>query len=319
MDVIKQISNIGVVPVIAIDDADKAVDLAKALLAGGLPVAEITFRTAAGQQAIENVAKNVPEVLVGAGTVINVEQAKQAVEKGAKFIVSPGFVEEVVDYCLENNIPVLPGTSNATEMVKAVNKGLKFVKFFPAEASGGLSTIKALAPVFPTLNFMPTGGVNTKNFMEYLNYERIFACGGSWMVKKDLINDEKWDEITNICKDVVNTMLGFSIKHVGINTADENQAQEVAKKYSTLFNLEYKPGNSSIFAGKDIECLKKPFLGKNGHICIGTNNVERAIYSLTNKGVEFNEETRGLDEKGKTKNIYIKDEIGGFAIHIMKK
>ena len=319
MDVIKQISNIGVVPVIAIDDADKAVDLAKALLAGGLPVAEITFRTAAGQQAIENVAKNVPEVLVGAGTVINVEQAKQAVEKGAKFIVSPGFVEEVVDYCLENNIPVLPGTSNATEMAKAVNKGLKFVKFFPAEASGGLSTIKALAPVFPTLNFMPTGGVNTKNFMEYLNYERIFACGGSWMVKKDLINDEKWDEITNICKDVVNTMLGFSIKHVGINTADENQAQEVAKKYSTLFNLEYKPGNSSIFAGKDIECLKKPFLGKNGHICIGTNNVERAIYSLTNKGVEFNEETRGLDEKGKTKNIYIKDEIGGFAIHIMKK
>lgn len=319
MDVIKQISNIGVVPVIAIDDANKAVDLAKALLAGGLPVAEITFRTAAGQQAIENVAKNVPEVLVGAGTVINVEQAKQAVEKGAKFIVSPGFVEEVVDYCLENNIPVLPGTSNATEMAKAVNKGLKFVKFFPAEASGGLSTIKALAPVFPTLNFMPTGGVNTKNFMEYLNYERIFACGGSWMVKKDLINDEKWDEITNICKDVVNTMLGFSIKHVGINTADENQAQEVAKKYSTLFNLEYKPGNSSIFAGKDIECLKKPFLGKNGHICIGTNNVERAIYSLTNKGVEFNEETRGLDEKGKTKNIYIKDEIGGFAIHIMKK
>lgn len=319
MDVIKQISNIGVVPVIAIDDADKAVDLAKALLAGGLPVAEITFRTAAGQQAIENVAKNVPEVLVGAGTVINVEQVKQAVERGAKFIVSPAYIDEVVDYCLENNIPVLPGTSNATEMAKAVNKGLKFVKFFPAEASGGLATIKALAPVFPTLNFMPTGGVNTKNVMDYLNYERIFACGGSWMVKKDLINDGKWDEITSICKDVVKTMLGFSIKHVGINTANENEAEEVAKKYSALFNLEYKAGNSSIFAGKDIECLKKPFLGKNGHICIGTNDVERAIYSLSNKGVEFNEETRSLDEKGRTKNIYIKDEIGGFAIHIMKK
>ena len=229
------------------------------------------------------------------------------------------FVEDVVDYCLENDIPILPGTSNATEMAKAVNKGLKYVKFFPAEASGGLSTLKSLAPVFPTLSFMPTGGVNTKNVMDYLNYERIFACGGSWMVKKDLINDGKWEEITNICKDVVKTMLGFSIKHIGINTKDEKEAEEVAKKYSVLFNLEYKPGNSSIFAGKDIECLKKPFLGESGHICIGTNDVERAIYSLENKGVEFREETRSLDEKGKTKNIYIKDEIGGFAIHIMKK
>lgn len=319
MEVIKQISNLGVVPVIAIDDASNAVDLAKALLAGGLPVAEVTFRTAAGQQAIENIAKNVPEVLVGAGTVLNVEQVKQAVSKGAKFIVSPGFIDEVVDYCLQNNIPVLPGTSNATEMAKAVNKGLQYVKFFPAEASGGLNSIKALAPVFPNLKFMPTGGVNTKNFMEYLNYDRIFACGGSWMVKKDLINEQKWDEITKICKEVVTTMLGFSIKHIGINTQDDQEAENVARKYSALFNLEYKPGNSSIFAGKDIECLKKPFLGKNGHICIGTNNVERAIYNLTNKGVSFNESTRSLDDKGNTKNIYIDDEIGGFAIHIMKK
>ena len=319
MDIIRQISNIGVVPVIAIDDASKAVDLAKALVKGGLPVAEVTFRTAAGQQAIENMTKEVPEILVGAGTVINVEQVKQAIEKGAKFIVSPGYVDEVVDYCVENNIPVLPGTSNASEMAKAVNKGLKFVKFFPAEASGGLNTIKALAPVFPNLSFMPTGGVNTKNVMDYLNYDRIFACGGSWMVKKDLINDEKWDQITNICKDVVTTMLGFSIKHIGINTENEEEAQKVAMRYSTLFNLEYKPGNSSIFAGKDVECLKKPSLGKNGHICIGTNNVERAIYNLTNKGVTFNEATRSLDEKGNTKNIYIDEEIGRFAIHIMKK
>lgn len=318
MDVIKEISNIGVVPVIAIDDANKAVALANALKNGGLPVAEVTFRTAAGQQAIENIAKEVPDVLVGAGTILNVEQVKQAVERGAKFIVSPGFNEEVVDYCLENNIPVMPGTANASDMTKAVNKGLKYVKFFPAEINGGLAAIKALAPVFPTLNFMPTGGVNTKNFMEYLNYERIFGCGGSWMVKKDLINDEKWDEITNICKEVVKTMLGFSIKHIGINCDSEEEADKVAKKYSAIFNLEYKPGNSSIFAGTDIECLKKPFLGKNGHICIHTNNVERAIYNLSKKGVEFNEDTRSFDDKGNTKNIYIKDEIGGFAIHIMK-
>ena len=114
-------------------------------------------------------------------------------------------------------------------------------------------------------------------------------------------------------------MLGFSIKHVGINTENEDEAIKAAERYSKLFNLEYKPGNSSIFAGKDIECLKEPFLGKNGHICIGTNDVERAIYNLTNKGVSFKEETRSLDDKGNTKNIYIDEEIGGFAIHIMKK
>lgn len=319
MDIIKQISNIGVVPVIAIDDANKAVSLANALKDGGLAVAEITFRTAQGQQAIENISNNVKDVLVGAGTIINVDQVKLAIEKGAKFIVSPGYIDEVVEYCVKNNIPIIPGTSNASEMAKAVNAGLKYVKFFPAEVSGGLNAIKALAPVFPTLNFMPTGGVNTSNFMDYLNYDRIFACGGSWMVKKDLINNEKWDEITSICKEVVKTMLSFSIKHVGINTNDENEAKSVASTYSRLFNLEYKEGNSSIFAGKDIECLKKPYLGKNGHICIGTNNVDRAIYNLTNKGVSFLEETRSLDEKGNTKNIYLKDEIGGFAIHIMKK
>ena len=319
MDIIEQISNIGIVPVIAIDDADKAVDLAKALVAGSLPCAEVTFRTAAGQQAIENIAKNVPEVLVGAGTVINVEQAKLAIEKGAKFIVSPGYVDEVVEYCKQNNIPYLPGTSNASEMIKAVNAGLKYVKFFPAEANGGLNTLKALAPVVPTLKFMPTGGVNTKNFMDYLNYDRIFACGGSWMVKKDLINDEKWDEITNICKEVVKTMLGFSLKHIGINTEDEQQAENTARTLCSLFNLEYKAGNSSIFAGSEFECLKKPFLGKNGHLCVGTNNMNRALYYLEKKGIEFNEDTRSLDDKGNTKNIYLKDEFGGFAIHIMKK
>lgn len=319
MDIIKQVSNYGVVPVIAIDDADKAVDLAKALIKGGLPVAEVTFRTAAGQQAIENISKAYPEVLVGAGTVLNVEQVKQAIERGAKFIVSPGFNEDVIDYCLENNIPCLPGTSNATEMTKAVNKGLKYVKFFPAENNGGIAMIKALAPVFPTLKFMPTGGVNTKNFMDYLNYEKIFACGGSWMVKKDLINECKWDEITNICKEVVKTMIGFSIKHIGINAEDETKAQAIAEKFSTIFNLEYKPGNSSIFAGSDFEVCKKPGRGSNGHICIGVNNVDRALNYLSTKGVEFIEETRTLDDKGNTKNIYLKDEFGGFAIHIMKK
>ena len=216
-DVQKATFSIGVIPVIAIDDAEKAVPLARALLAGGLPAAEVTFRTAAGEEAIRRIAAEVPEVLVGAGTVLNLEQCDRALAAGAKFIVSPGYNEALVAHCQEKGVLVLPGCVNASDMTRAANAGLEYVKFFPAEQSGGVNGIKALAPVFPKLNFMPTGGVNTKNLMDYLGYDRIFACGGTWMVKKDLIEGEKWDEITRICKDAVKTMLGFELGHVGIN------------------------------------------------------------------------------------------------------
>jgi len=220
MDVLKTLSNIGIIPVIAIDDADKAIALCDALAEGGLPAAEITFRTAAGQEAIRRVAKERPEILVGAGTVLTVKQAEEAVAAGAKFIVSPGYFDDVVNYCVEKNIPVLPGCATPSDMTKAVNAGLKTVKFFPAEQSGGVEYLKSVAAVFP-LKFMPTGGVKTENMMDYLGFDKIACCGGTWMVKKDLINAEKWEEITKICKDAVKKMLGFYLKHIGINM--ENQ------------------------------------------------------------------------------------------------
>lgn len=318
MDVLKTLSNIGVIPVIAIDDADQAIDLAKALLAGGLPAAEITFRTAAGQEAIRRVAKECPEILVGAGTVLTVDQVDAAIEAGAKFIVSPGFFDAVVDRCIERGIPCLPGCANASEMTKAVNRGLKTVKFFPAEQSGGVKYLKSVAPVFP-LQFMPTGGVNTENMMDYLSFDRISCCGGTWMVKKDMINAAKWDEITAICKDAVKKMLGFSIAHVGINCENADEAEKVAKMISVLFGFDYKAGNSSNFAGSAVECMKTPYLGTKGHIAIGTNNIERAIFHLGRQGVEFDEATRKTDAKGNTKAIYIKGEIGGFAFHLVQK
>ena len=249
--ILQKIYEIGIIPVIAIDNADKAVPLARALVKGGLPAAEVTFRTAAGEEAIRRIAAEVPEVLVGAGTVLSVEQCDRALAAGAKFIVSPGYNEELVAHCLAKDVPVLPGCVNASDMTRAVNAGLEYVKFFPAEQSGGISGIKALAPVFPKLKFMPTGGVNTKNVIDYLNYDRIYACGGTWMVKKDLIEGEKWDEITAICQDAVKTMLGLQLAHVGVNCAD-TQTRPLAGRQDpvrSLFGLEYKPGNSSDFAG----------------------------------------------------------------------
>ena len=314
----KRMYEIGIIPVIAMEDANLAVPLANALVKGGIPAAEVTFRTAAGEEAIRQMAQNCPEILVGAGTILNVEQAQRAINAGAKFIVSPGFIQEVIDFCQEQNVPIFPGCVNASDMTRACNSGLEIVKFFPAEASGGLAMIKNLAPVFPKLKFMPTGGVNTKNLLSYLSYDRIIGCGGTWMVKKDLIEGQKWDEITAICKDAVKTMLGFHVKHVGINCPDEAEAAKTAKTICTLFGFEYKEGNSSIFCSDGIECMKAPYLGKMGHIAIGTNNVDRAVAKLAADGVEFDEATRKTDAKGNTKAIYLKGDFCGFALHLVQ-
>lgn len=318
-NILQRIHEIGVIPVIAIDDAEQAVPLAKSLAEGGIPAAEVTFRTAAGEEAIRRIAQNCPEVLVGAGTILNEKQCSRAITAGAKFIVSPGYNEGVVFYCREREIPVLPGCVSATEMTRAVNAGLEVVKFFPAEQSGGLDSLKALAPVFPMLKFMPTGGVNTENLLEYLSYDRILACGGTWMVKKDLIEGGKWEEIIRICREAVKAMLGFSLHHVGINCADGEQADQTARMLCGLFGFDYKKGNSSVLATPAVECMKQPYLGTHGHIAIGTNNVDRAIYHLGCAGVEFDPSTRKADAKGNTKAIYLKGEFAGFAIHLLKK
>ena len=318
-DVLQQIYNIGIVPVIAIDDAAQAVPLAKALVAGGLPAAEVTFRTAAGEEAIRRIAAEVPEMLVGAGTVLTKEQADRALAAGSQFIVSPGFNPEVTRYVIDKGALMMPGTATPGEMEQAMSMGLDVVKFFPAEQNGGVAKLKALAGPYTSLRWMPTGGVNTKNMMDYLGFDKIVACGGTWMVKKDLINGEKWDEITAICKEAVKTMLGFELRHVGINCADEAEAERTAQLFSAAFGWDYKPGNSSVFSGTAVECMKKPYLGERGHIAVGTNNVDRAVYHLGRQGITFDESTRKTDGKGKTKAIYLKDSFCGFAVHLVQK
>ena len=203
MQISEQIFKIGIIPVIAIDDADKAVPLACALVKGDLPAAEVTFRTAAGEEAIRRIAAEVPEVLVGAGTVLNLEQCDRALAAGAKFIVSPGYNEALVAHCQEKGVLVLPGCVNASDMTRAANAGLEYVKFFPAEQSGGLAKIKALSAPFPMFKVMPTGGISLKNLKDYLSCPVICACGGSYMVTADLIDNQKWDEIVNLCKESV--------------------------------------------------------------------------------------------------------------------
>lgn len=318
-EILKEISRMGIVPVIALDDAKDAKPLAQALCEGGLPCAEVTFRTAAAEESIRIMAQEFPEMLVGAGTVLTTEQVDRAVAVGAKFIVSPGLNPKVVKYCVDKNIPITPGTSSPTDIEQAIELGLEVVKFFPAEASGGLAKIKAMAAPYVNMKFMPTGGINAKNLIDYLNFPKIIACGGSWMVSKDMITAGEFDKIREMTKEAVTAMLGFELAHVGINAADSDEASSTAASFEKIFGFTQKPGKSSVFAGSAVEVMLTPYLGSNGHIAIKTNYIDRAVYHLGKQGVSFNEESAKCDEKGNLKAIYLEGEIGGFAVHLVQK
>lgn len=200
-EILKQIERIGVVPVIALSDVEKAVPLARALAAGGIPCAEVTFRTAEGEECIRRIAAELPEILVGAGTVLSPEQADKAVKAGAKFVVSPGLNPRVVKHCVYSGIAIAPGCATPSDMEAAMELGLHAVKFFPAEQAGGLAYIKAVAAPYPKLRFMPTGGISAENLGKYAAFDRVFACGGSWMVKKELLDAGNYEEITRLCRE----------------------------------------------------------------------------------------------------------------------
>ena len=203
MNVSETIQKMGVVPVVVLNDTKDAAPLAKALAEGGLPCAEVTFRTEAAEESIRIMTTEYPEMFVGAGTVLTIDQVDRAVGAGAKFIVSPGFDPEIVDYCISKNIPVLPGCITPSEVTQAVKRGLEVVKFFPAEQFGGVATIKALAAPFTSVRFMPTGGISAKNLADYLGFKKIIACGGSWMVKGDMVAAGEFDKIKEMTAEAV--------------------------------------------------------------------------------------------------------------------
>lgn len=318
-EIIEKIYLNGIVPVIQLDDPEKAVPLMDALCKGGIQLAEITFRSQAAGEAIRRVNEYGPDMLLGAGTVINTKQVDEAISAGAKFLVSPGFNHNIVKYCLERDIPIIPGVSTPSEMESAIEMGLEFVKFFPAEQMGGAAFLKSIYAPYRQLKFMPTGGINSSNLNEYLKLPNVIACGGSWMVKPDLIKNSSFDEITRLAREAINHMLGFDIAHIGVNCSDSTEADSVTNTICEMFGFQARMGDASNFAGAGVEILKSKYLGTHGHIAIHTNHVDRAIYCLKKSAVNFNEETRVVDDNGRTRTIYLKKEIGGFAFHLLQK
>ncbi len=274
--VLELLSMFGIIPVVKIENAGDALPLAEALRQAGLPCAEITFRTEAAEESIRNINREFPDMLVGAGTVLTIDQAKRAISAGAKFIVSPGLNDAVVRYCQKKNIAVMPGVATATEIQQALHLGLSTLKFFPAEASGGLKTLKALAPVFGNVKFVPTGGVNSDNMMAYLKSEFVGAVGGSWMVKSDLIRSRRFEDITALAREAVKKMLGFHLKKVVLN--ETNNAPG---------NL-YPASEANPLALFDF--LEVSETGTLEQFVIGTHFPKRAAFFLRNSGLDIRTE-----------------------------
>ena len=317
---IKELYSIGLIPVIKIDNAEDAVPLAKALIDGGLPAAEITFRTPCAADAIKRITDAYPEMLVGAGTVLTTEQVDAAIAAGSKFLVSPGLNPKTTAYALSKGIPMLPGCANPSDIEAALELGLKTVKFFPAEAAGGLKMLKAMAAPYGQLTFMPTGGINAENLLDYLKFNKIVACGGSFMVKDELVKEKKWDEITALTKDAVKKMLGLEFAHMGINNDNREEGERGAKLFQAMFGMSLKETSKSTFAGEAFEFMHQKGPGRCGHIAIRTNFVDRAMAYFKRMGFEFDETSVTYDAKtGKPKFAYFKDEVCGFAIHLVQK
>lgn len=320
MDMLKQLSLAGLVPVIKVKHAEDAVPLCRALKNGGLPVAEITFRTDAAEEAIRLVHEALPEVLLGAGTVLTCEQADRAWNAGAGYIVAPGLNPTVVKHCTEKGYPVLPGCANPSDIELALSLGLTTVKFFPSEALGGLKMIKAMSAPYGNVRFVPTGGITEKNLPEYLAFPKIAACGGSWMVPEDAIEAKDWDKIEKLAREAVQVMLGFEVVHIGINNENAETAVNEGEKLAALlgWNVQ-KETEKGLFVGKQFEMLKSKVRGTHGHIAVATSNVERARWHMEQRGFTFDDATATFTPDGRMKFIYLNEEFGGFAIHLLLK
>ena len=318
MNTLERIAQAGIVPVVVLEDAANAVPTARALCAGGVDVMEITFRTAAAAQSIRAVAADCPEMLVGAGTVVTLDQCQEAVAAGAKFIVAPGFDAEVVRWCVENEVPVVPGCVTPSEIMAAMKLGLRVVKFFPASVYGGISAMKALSGPFPGISFIPTGGINAQNIGEYLRAPFIHAVGGSWICTAKDIAEQRFSTITALCQDARLAMLGYEVAHVGVNMPDADSSARLCETLEGAFGFGTRLGNSSNFAGDGIEVMKSAYLGEKGHIAIHTNRVELAVADLARQGYRVLPDTAKY-KKGRMTAIYLEGEMGGFAIHLLQK
>lgn len=321
----ERLGMIGLVPVVKLDDARKAPDLGRALAAGGIPAAEITFRSGAAADAIAALRAGMPELLVGAGTVLNREQAARAIDAGAQFLVSPGFDEAVVGFAIECGIPVPPGVSGPDGVLRGIAMGLDTLKFFPAEASGGIPMLDALAGPFSNIRFVPTGGIDAGNLGAWVRRPNVLAVGGSWMVPSALIQASDWKGIEALCRQALRALHGFAVARVAIGACAGGagagctgaggagtSAQDAARLLMDVFGIEGRPRADGVsFQGLDVMAAGTPWT--RGIIAVRCNGVERALARLAAAGMRAVPGTE-QSERGLLKEVRLDRELLGFSL-----
>ncbi|MEG0166031.1 bifunctional 4-hydroxy-2-oxoglutarate aldolase/2-dehydro-3-deoxy-phosphogluconate aldolase [Anaerorhabdus sp.] len=308
----------GIVPVVTIQNVEDAVPLAAAIIEGGLNIIEVTFRSDVAYEAINEIHKAYPQMIILAGTILTIEQVDQAIEAGAQVLVSPGLNRKIVEYCLSKEIQIIPGCSSPSDLEQALECGLKIVKFFPAEANGGINAIKAMSAPYGGLQFMPTGGINEQNLMDYLSFDKVIACGGSFMCTSQMIQNKDWMKITEQTKNAIKKVLNFEFAHLGVNLIDKDLISSINQFKSLLSTEIIRETSKSTFVDF-IEIMHDSNFGKCGHIGIATSDIDRAIYYLSKQNFSFDLESITYDEKKNKKFIYINEEMNGFKIHLIKK
>ncbi|MBE6605980.1 MAG: bifunctional 4-hydroxy-2-oxoglutarate aldolase/2-dehydro-3-deoxy-phosphogluconate aldolase [Ruminococcaceae bacterium] len=308
----------GILPVINIPNVSLAIPVAEALRQGGVNAIEVTLRSSDSLESIKSIKSAFPDMTVGAGTVLNVQAVDSAIKNGADFIVSPGYDDEVVNYCISRGIKIVPGCTTPSEIQKAVKLGLGVLKFFPAELNGGIDAINLLSGPFPDVKFIPTGGINFNNLGTYLSNKKVLACGGSYMATSEQIKNGDFDSIAEACKKALDISLGFELAHIGINCNSNDEASFTAQTISKIFRLTPRDLNSAVFAGNAVEAVKYQGRGANGHIGFYTNSIRRAAAYFESQGFELDEANTKY-KNNQAICIYLKDEIGGFALHAVER
>jgi len=308
----------GILPVINVPNVSLAIPVAEALRRGGINAIEVTLRSSDSLESIKSIKSAFPDMTVGAGTVLNVQTVDSVIKNGADFIVSPGYDDEVVNYCVSREIQIVPGCTTPSEIQKAVKLGLKVLKFFPAELSGGIDAINLLSGPFPDVKFIPTGGINFNNLGTYLSNKKVLACGGSYMATSEQIKNGDFDSIAEACKKALDISLDFELAHIGINCNSNEEASCTAQTISKIFRLTPRNLNSAVFAGSAVEAVKSQGRGEKGHIGFYTNSIERAAAYFESQGFALDESNTKY-KNNKAICIYLKDEIGGFALHAVER
>ena len=317
-DLLTQIAHIGMIPVLNIDKVERAIPLAKALTKGGLPLMEVMFRTDAAADSIKAIACELPDFIIGAGTVLTVDQAMRAVDSGAQFLVAPGFNPKVVEWAVDHKMPIVPGTVTPTEVEAARALGVHVLKFFPAVQQGGVPAMGLLSGPYPDVRWVPTGDMTRPLATEYLQFNKVAATGGDFMLKYDDIHADNYEKITHDVEETILDYLNFHMARFGFNTADKSSADTLVSRLSEVFHQKTSQIDGSSFSGSIFECLYKNGIGRNGDLAVGTRDATRAYYYLKRCGVEFAEDTVETFEDGRITSIYLKDDFEDFAIRLVQ-